>query len=263
MPQFIDQIEITPAVRDALERVVASSGATFSELISISGLSPSQDLVGANLKGLDFGEANLDEYNLSFANLEGANLESVHIGGLMVDGANVRGVRWPKSRDFEFEECLIRRVSSHLGYGKSTIRGGELIGIDVVEWRDIAMDGIQLTLSGSDLREEYLFASSLVDELGCMANILALSGIIFTKADFENTFRRSNFAHTRVRQLTEARYKKGTGRSFSLFDHGGPVFTLGEVANSLGFALCDNASVSRARILDEIASREPAGGFSL
>jgi hypothetical protein len=199
MRQSLPHLDLSPNVRARLEKVVSSAGLPFGDLVSLAELSPGEDFIGADLQNVDFGSVDLDQFNLTFANLNNADLSSTHLGALVVDGASVIGTQWPPSRDFAFEECFVGRVSGHIRFRQHFFVHGEHTELSLIEWFNVVADGLQLTLSGCDLREEFVTARSLVDELGVPPHVLALAGLIYTKSDFEKTFKRARWPHTRGR----------------------------------------------------------------
>lgn len=74
-----------------LTDIMKADGSNFSVLVSVAGLDPSVDFVGADLRGVDFGRSNLEGYNFSDADLSGCRF----------DRARLKGAIFARNRDYD------------------------------------------------------------------------------------------------------------------------------------------------------------------
>ena len=58
---------------DRMAAVLLAKTESFSELVAIAGLDPTRDLVGVDLRNVNFRNDDLDGFNFARANLSGAN----------------------------------------------------------------------------------------------------------------------------------------------------------------------------------------------
>lgn len=63
---------ISDELRSDLEAIATSTTTSFVELVKLSGLDPTKDFVGADLRGADLREQDLTKFNLTGANITGA-----------------------------------------------------------------------------------------------------------------------------------------------------------------------------------------------
>lgn len=76
-------------IRKRAEKVLSAVTDNFVELVKISGLNPSKDFVGANLRGVDFGGSDLSEFRFRNADLRGAILHNATYNASSFTGAIV------------------------------------------------------------------------------------------------------------------------------------------------------------------------------
>ncbi len=151
------------------------------------------DLRGANLSGLDLGQAilslanlkkaDLSGANLKDANLAGSNLDEVNMAGANLEGANVAGAYLLRAN---FSGCNLRRVNlAGAGLiGKVNLAGADLTGANLAGARLVGarLSGANLTraiLAGADLRDSDLSGANLTDA--------DTSGTRFDGADLSGT----------------------------------------------------------------------------
>lgn len=60
-----------------IQRILNARSDIFSDLIRLSGLDPSTDLIDSDLRMVDFRESNLSDFNLEYADLRGCKWEGV------------------------------------------------------------------------------------------------------------------------------------------------------------------------------------------
>lgn len=151
------------------------------------------DLRGANLSGLDLGEAilslanlkkaDLSGANLKDANLAGSNLDEVNMAGANLEGANIAGAYLLRAN---FSGCNLRRVNlAGAGLvGKVNLAGADLSGANLAGARLVGarLSGANLTraiLAGADLRDADLSGANFTDA--------DTSGTRFDGADLSGT----------------------------------------------------------------------------
>ncbi len=103
-----NDLNISIEVRRRLHDIVDADGASFVQLVAISGLNPAEDFIGADLQGIDFGECDLTGYDFSGADLREARLDRASLDGAIFTGARSDGAIWPRvpSRDRKVEPSL-------------------------------------------------------------------------------------------------------------------------------------------------------------
>jgi|HubBroStandDraft_1064217.scaffolds.fasta_scaffold00296_32 formylglycine-generating enzyme required for sulfatase activity len=87
---------------DELRRIAAVLRApthSFSELASVAGLDPACDLVGADLRGVNFRTDDLARYNFTGADLRAADFSAARLAGAIFDRTTIvdETTRWPPS----------------------------------------------------------------------------------------------------------------------------------------------------------------------
>jgi formylglycine-generating enzyme required for sulfatase activity len=67
-------VNLTKEQEAVLQALIAARGASFADLMHMSGLDRRTDFVGANLRGVDFGTSDLGDFNFTRADLTGADM---------------------------------------------------------------------------------------------------------------------------------------------------------------------------------------------
>lgn len=75
-------------LQDLIRKIVAAETDDFLELVRMTGLNPSEDFVGAHLKGTNLSGANLSGADLSNADLSDANLSCANLNRANLQGVN-------------------------------------------------------------------------------------------------------------------------------------------------------------------------------
>ncbi|MBE7619745.1 hypothetical protein GL297_08895 [Komagataeibacter sp. FXV2] len=103
-----NELNISSEVHRRLNDILAADGADFVQLVAIAGLDPSEDFLGADLQGVDFGICDLTGYDFSGADLRQARLDRAKLDGAIFTGARSEGAIWPRtsSRNEKFEPTL-------------------------------------------------------------------------------------------------------------------------------------------------------------
>lgn len=103
-----NELKISRDVHRRLNDILAADGADFVQLVAIAGLDPSEDFIGADLQGVDFGVCDLTGYDFSGADLRQARLDRAKLDGAIFTGAHSEGAIWPRtsSRSEIFEPTL-------------------------------------------------------------------------------------------------------------------------------------------------------------
>lgn len=92
-----NELNISEDVRRRLNDILAADGADFVQLAEIAGMKPSEDFIGADLQGVDFGECDLAGYDFSGADLRKARLDRARLEGAIFSGARSEGAIWPRA----------------------------------------------------------------------------------------------------------------------------------------------------------------------
>lgn len=123
-----NELNISGDVRRRLSDILAADGANFVELAKIAGLNPSEDFIGADLQGVDFGVCDLTGYDFSGADLRQARLDRARLEGAIFTSARSEGAIWPRasSRSEEFAPTLRYIEDYHLSDFQQAIVGAAL-----------------------------------------------------------------------------------------------------------------------------------------
>lgn len=123
---------ITPAARSRLLEIAAADGATFVEIVKISGLDPASAFRGADLRGVDFAGSDLRGFDFTDANLREASFRGASLLGAVFDEGAVA-----------LSAPMVAELSPHPGRPALT-----LLQLDCIEsvLRDLAERGRALAL---------------------------------------------------------------------------------------------------------------------